>query len=68
MGHDALDDLRRIVVDDPLLRDRLLSSGDHERFIAELVAVAAGCGIDLPAGDVAEALLAARREHQELWV
>jgi hypothetical protein len=68
MGEDALDDLRRFVVDDRLLRDRLLSAPDRHAFVAEVISVAQERGIDLSTDDVVEGLRAARRRRQERWV
>jgi hypothetical protein len=68
MGHDALDDLRRLVVDDPLLRSRLLGAVDRQAFIGTVIDVAESRGIDVSVDAVVEALAAARRQRQERWV
>jgi hypothetical protein len=68
MGHDSLEDLRRLVVDDPELRTRLLRAVDRQAFIGSVIEVAESHGIDVSAHDVVEALAAARRQRQERWV
>jgi EAL domain-containing protein (putative c-di-GMP-specific phosphodiesterase class I) len=68
MGEDALDDVRRIVVDDRQLRDRLLGAPDRRAFIAEVVDVARERGIELTAEEVAGGLRSARLHRQERWV
>jgi hypothetical protein len=65
---DGLDDLRRLVVDDPLLRDRLVSTSDRGAFITEVIDVAQERGIELSAEQVVEGLRAARRRRLERWV
>jgi hypothetical protein len=68
MENDALDDLRRLVIDDPALRGRLLSSPARQAFIDDVVDVAHEHGIDLSAEEVADALRTARRRSLERWV
>ncbi len=68
MGDDALDDLRKLVVDDPTLRDRLLSAPDRTSFTDRVVEMAREHGIDLSADDVVAGLGAARRQSWERWV
>jgi hypothetical protein len=68
MGKDALEDLRRLVVDDRPVRDRLLSAPDRQTFVAEVIDVAQAHGIELAADEVVEGLRDARRWHQERWV
>jgi hypothetical protein len=66
-GADALDELRRLVIDDRRLCDRLLRlSGDA--FVAEVIAVARETGIEVSAHDVEAGLGAARRARLERWV
>ncbi|HUJ35976.1 MAG TPA: hypothetical protein VLW51_12245 [Solirubrobacteraceae bacterium] len=68
MAENPLDELRPVVVDDPWLRDRLLAAPSGEAFVAEVVGVARGQGIDLPAAAVVEGLEAARRDRRARWV
>jgi hypothetical protein len=68
MGEDALDALRRCVVDDRLLRGRLLAAPDRPAFVAEVTEVARERGIELSDDGVLEGLRAARRWRQERWV
>jgi Nif11 domain len=68
MAEDALDELRRLVVDDRQLRDRLLSVSDHDAFVLEVVDVAQACGIELSGAEVVEGLGDARRRRFERWV
>jgi hypothetical protein len=68
MGNDALDDLRRLVVDDPALRALLLSAPDRQSFIDQVVGVARRNGIDLSSDEVAAGLRAARQQRHQRWV
>ncbi|MDQ6777389.1 MAG: hypothetical protein M3071_14485 [Actinomycetota bacterium] len=68
MGEDALDDLRRLVVDDRRLRDRLLSVSDRDAFVLEVIEVARACAIEVSAAEVVDALEDARRRRLERWV
>jgi hypothetical protein len=68
MGERALDELRRLVVDDRHLRDRLLSAPDHDAFVREVIEVARAFEIGLTAGEVVEGLNDARRGRLERWV
>jgi hypothetical protein len=65
---DSLAALRRLVIDDPSLRDRLLVISDRKAFTAEVIAVARDAGIGLTADDVADGLREARRHRLERWV
>lgn len=68
MAETALDQLRRAVVDDPRLRERLLAAPSGEAFVAEVVDVARAHGIELSAAAVTEGLAAERRERRARWV
>lgn len=68
MADDTLDQIRRLVVDDPSYRRRMLSAADLPAFIAAVIEVARECGIALSAEDVTDGLSAARRRHLERWV
>jgi len=68
MTEDALDQLRRIVVDDRRLGERLLGAPSREAFVAEVVDVAQAYGIELTETAVMEALSGARRERWGRWV
>ena len=68
MGDDPLDELRRLVVDDPALRTRLLSAPDRQSFIDQVVVLARRHGIDLSPEEVAEGLSAARQFRRRRWV
>jgi hypothetical protein len=68
MSNEALEDVRRLVIDDPLLRDRLLSAPDRQAFIMRVTEIARACDLTLSADDVEEALRSARRECNERWV
>jgi hypothetical protein len=68
MGEAGLDALRRMVVDDRLLRGRLLGHADRPSFIAEVVVLASERGIELTAEDVGNGLDQARRRRRERWV
>jgi hypothetical protein len=68
MAESALDELRRAVVDDPRLRERLLAAPNHEAFIAEVINLARSRGIDLTPAAVSEGLAAARRDRRARWV
>ena len=52
MAEDPLADLRRIVVDDRLLRDRLLSAPDRQAFILGVIEIAQQRGLDVSADQV----------------
>jgi hypothetical protein len=65
---DRLDELRRLVIDDPRLRDRLLAAPDRDAFVADVVAVAHEQGIDLAADEVRAGLQAEQRRRFEQWV
>jgi hypothetical protein len=68
MGVDALEHLRRLVVDDRSARDRLLLVRDREAFVTEVIKVAQECGIGLTPDQVLDGLAAAERRHWERWV
>jgi Nif11 domain len=68
MAETALDELRRLVVDDRRLRDRLLAAPGSEAFVAEVVALAQERGIQLTSAAVTEGLAAARRDRRARWV
>jgi hypothetical protein len=68
MGEDPLADLRRVVIDDGRLRDRLLSAPDGQAFIADVVEIARESGLDVSADQVADGLRDARRDRREQWV
>jgi len=60
--------VRRLVVDDPGLRDRLRSVTDHPAFIAEVIAVGSEHGLPVSAADVEDGLRAARLQRLERWL
>jgi hypothetical protein len=68
MASDPLDELRRIVVDDRRLIDRLSVISDRARFVAAVTEVASERGIELRDVGVREGLDAARRRRRERWV
>jgi hypothetical protein len=68
MGNDPLDDLRELVIDDPSLRNRLLSAPDRTSFINGVVEMAGELGIDLSADVVVASLGAAQAQSWERWV
>ncbi|HEY2769721.1 MAG TPA: hypothetical protein VGI87_04105 [Solirubrobacteraceae bacterium] len=68
MVDDPLDAIRRVVIDDRSLRERLLPLRDRDLFTAELVQLARDRGIELTSEQVMEGLLAARRARLERWV
>lgn len=68
MAEDPLADLRRIVVDDRLLRDRLLSAPDRQAFIVGVIEIAQERGLDVSADQVVAGLRAARLRRRERWV
>jgi len=68
MSVDRLDDIRRLVIDDRRLRDRLLAAPDRKAFIADVVAIAHEEGIDLAPDDVLAALRTEQRRRFEQWV
>jgi EAL domain-containing protein (putative c-di-GMP-specific phosphodiesterase class I) len=68
MGEAGLDELRRVVVDDPVLRNRLLRATDRQAFIAAVLEVAHERGIEVAADDVTAGLDDARRRRLERWV
>ncbi|MDQ6804011.1 MAG: hypothetical protein M3065_03370 [Actinomycetota bacterium] len=68
MGEDALDDLRRLVVDDRRLRDRLLAVSDRDAFVLEVIEVGRTCGIEVSPVQVIEGLRGARRRRSQRWV
>jgi hypothetical protein len=68
MVDDPLEALRRLVIDDRSLRERLLPLCDRDEFTAELVALARERGIELSSEQVMEGLGAAHRARLERWV
>jgi hypothetical protein len=68
MAEDALDELRRLVIDDRALRDRLLAASDRDTFVARVIALAREHGIALTPDAVAVGLDAARHERMLRWV
>jgi hypothetical protein len=68
MGEHALEELRRLVVDDRHLRDRLLSAPDFDAFVLEVIEVARAREIELTAAEVVAGLNDARRLRLERWV
>jgi hypothetical protein len=68
MGEDALADLRRIVVDDRVLCQRLLSAPDRQAFIAGVIEIAHERGLDVSEDQVVEGLRVARLRRREQWV
>jgi hypothetical protein len=68
MGDDALDEVRRLVVDDPALRTLLLSAPDRQSFIDQVVGLARRNGIALSPEEVAAGLSAARQHRRQRWV
>jgi post-segregation antitoxin (ccd killing protein) len=68
MSNDVLDDVRTLVVDDPALRDRLLSVPNERSFVAELIELARERGIELSAQAIESGLREARRRRLERWV
>lgn len=68
MANDSLDQLRRLVIDDAGLRERLLAVTGREAFVSAVTEVARERGIDLPSGAVVAALDHARRERRAQWV
>ncbi len=63
-----LDTVRRLVVDDPRLRSRLLAVADQEAFVTEVVDVAREHEIELSPDDVLEGLREARRRRLQRWM
>jgi EAL domain-containing protein (putative c-di-GMP-specific phosphodiesterase class I) len=68
MSTSALEELRERLVDDPVVRSRLLSAGDRQAFIADVIAVAHQCGIDVSAEEIEAGLAAARQQRLARWV
>jgi hypothetical protein len=68
VASDAWEELRRLVVDDPGVRDRLLACGDRDEFVARLVQVADRHGIELSPELVVGELRATRASWFERWV
>jgi hypothetical protein len=68
MGEEPLEELRRLVVDDARLRDRLLSVTDRDAFVLEVIEVGRACGIEVSPVEVIEGLRGARRRRSERWV
>ena len=68
MDDDALAELRRLVVDDRGLRERLLAMSGRREFVDEVIDVARERGIELSADEVSDGLRAARRRHRRQWV
>ncbi len=68
MAESALDELRRVVVDDRRLCERLLAAPSSEAFVAEVVDLARRHGIHLTPAAVTEGLEAARRDRRARWV
>lgn len=68
MAENALEQLRRAVVDDRRLCERLLAAPTGEAFIAEVVELADARGIELTPAAVADGLAAARRDRWARWV
>lgn len=64
---ERLENLRRLVIDDRQLIDRLLPL-TAERFVAEVVEIARSAGIELTADDVVAGCKAARRRRLERWL
>ena len=60
--------LRRLVLQDPTLQQRLVGLGDRATFCAAAAEVARERGLDLGAGDVDAAIDQARRQWWERWV
>jgi hypothetical protein len=67
LAGDVVDRLRRLVFDDPRLRERLLAVGDAEDFSGLLAGVARDRGIALTPADVRVLLRDARRRRIERW-
>ena len=68
MQPEVWEDLRRLVVDDPALRSRLLGSRDRQAFAVTLIEIAHRRGIELSAEEILEALRAEQRRRRERWV
>ena len=68
MPGDALEALRDLVVDDPILRRRLLDAPGRPEFAATVVAIARERGLDLDGDEVLGALRAERRRQSQRWV
>jgi hypothetical protein len=62
----GLDELRRMVVDDRALCERLV--GEREGFVAAVIAVASERGIELSAETIEAELRDTRRERLTRWV
>jgi hypothetical protein len=68
MASEPLEQLRRLVVDDPAVRRRLLPLTDRQSFVDGVLAVARENGIGLTADDIEAGLAAARRRRHARWV
>jgi hypothetical protein len=68
MADDALDELRRLVVDDRARMSLLLGAPDRPTFIARVMGLASELGLELSAAAVEEGLRDARRRHRAEWV
>ena len=68
MSADPLNALRRLVVDDPSLRQRLLAVTDRDAFTLEVIDVATEAGIEITPDQVSDGLREARRRRLERWL
>lgn len=64
----ALEEFRRLVLEDFALQEELRAQTDRAQFIARVVALGRQHGCVFAADDVANALQASRREWNERWI